>query len=113
MENSNDFLKTKKFIEYLKDGQEVIIMPTWKSQSKLPYKATIKIEEVNWKGYGKCKELCTHVEGRHSAVINDYLFKRILIVKDKKYNISPLIKYTLLILFISTLIAFALYKIKQ
>lgn len=59
----------------LKIGDKVIIHPTTKSISQKPYEATIIYTSINWSS-GTERELCTHVEGGHMAVINDYLFSR-------------------------------------
>ena len=79
----------------LKIGSKVIIHPTKNSISIKPYEATIIYKTITWPNGGVEKELYTHVEGGHTAVINDYLFSRmeyklneqeIIEIRDEKIN---------------------------
>jgi len=63
----------------LKAGQNVLIHPTKTSKSRKPYKATVTQEVIAWTTGDKL-ELCTYVEGGHTAVINDYLESRIEVI---------------------------------
>lgn len=58
----------------------VIVHPTEKSQSREPYIAVIVSKFINWTvdpGF----EICTTVPGKHSAVMNEYLFERLEPIK--------------------------------
>ena len=62
----------------LKIGDNVMVNPVkGHSQSQVPFRATIIEEVYNWQDDGPTKEICTFVDGGHSAVLNDYLFNRL------------------------------------
>lgn len=65
----------------LQVGDTVIVHPAIRSDGSLsdarePFEAKIVIRLVNWVG-GAEEEICTYVEGKHAAVLNDYLFGRL------------------------------------
>ncbi len=59
----------------LRIGDKVFIHPSTTSITRKKYEATIVLKLWNW-GSGSKKELSTHVDGGHIALINDYLFSR-------------------------------------
>jgi hypothetical protein len=65
----------------LLEGDTVLIHPTNTSISRKPYQAKIVLRPINWTGVGSY-ELCTEVKDGHAAVINDYLFNRLELVKE-------------------------------
>lgn len=71
-----DVVNVRPFV----DSDGVIV-----SQAKTNFVAVIIECDVNWCS-GKQKELCTMVEGQHSAVINDYLFSRLERIDKEKYD---------------------------
>lgn len=72
----------------LKIGDKVIIHPSTTSITRNKYEATIVLKLWNWESGAK-KELSTHVEGGHIALLNDYLFSRL----EYKLSEEEIIKY--------------------
>ena len=70
------YLINNKNSHRLKIGDIVIVHPTEKSISTKPFEAVIINKTLRWTT-GIKKEVCTHVTGNHSAVMNDYLFNRL------------------------------------
>lgn len=62
------------------EGDRVIVHPTKSSKSTIPHEAIIVIEIINWVG-GASYELCTWVPGGYKAVLNEYLFNRLELIK--------------------------------
>lgn len=82
-----DYQNTKQFINAtykigskkkrrLQIGDRVIVHPTPTSQSRKSYHAEIISKTINWTSL-PCLEICTFVIGKHTAVMNEYLFNRL------------------------------------
>lgn len=85
--SSSEFSRTDKFVgmtykvnntngRILRKGDKVIVHPTTDSEAREPFEAEIIFEFVNWT-HRPSIEVCTNVPGKHSAVMNDYLFNRL------------------------------------
>lgn len=85
--SADSFSRTDKFVgmkyvinnpngKFLRKGDKVIVHPTQDSEARKPFEAYIIFEYVKWT-HRPSIEVCTNVPGKHSAVMNDYLFNRL------------------------------------